>query len=156
MTEALHTAIQRFSLKQVGPGNPYGSALGLSEVYTLAAAFIKSCPTTNAALPVKAFPGLTATQGQPTAEGITFTFSVKGSLPSSFFVTWVSGLTTTSVAPKVSGNTITAVVPSTAEGQSYAFITSSNVTSITDDVVLFGPAIVEITSSSPTFDIALQ
>jgi hypothetical protein len=157
VTESLHTSIQRFNLGEIGPANPYGTALGLNPVYTLAANFITSCPSTNPALPVMAFPALTVTQGEPTAEGIPFTFSVDGTLPSSYFVTFVSGLSTTSVAPTMVGSEISAIIPATASGQSYAFITSGNVTSsITDSDILFGPAIVEVTPPSPTFDISLE
>ena len=157
VTESLHTSLQRFNLGEVAPANPYGTALGLNPVYTLAASFIKSCPSTNVALPVMAFPALTATQGIPTSEGITFTFSVDGTLPSDYFVTFVSGLATTSVMPTTTGGMISAVVPATAMGQTYAFITSTNVTSsITDSVILFGPAIVEVTPPSPTFDLTEQ
>ena len=51
---------------------------------------------------------------------------------------------------------VSAIVPATAMGQSYAFITNSNVTALTDAVVLFGPAIVEVTPPSPQFDLSLQ
>ena len=156
VTESLHTALQRFNLNQIGAASPYGTALGLNPVFTLAAAFIKSCPSTNAALPVKAFPSLTATQGQPTAEGIPFTFSVTGSLPSAFFITFVSGLDTTSVAATAKGNMITTMVPPTAMGQVYAFVTNANVTTLTDSAVLYGPAVLEVTPPSPTFNLALQ
>lgn len=153
VTESIHTSLQRFNLGQVAPANPYGTALGLNEVYTLAATFIKSCPASNPALPVKAFPSLTATQGQPTSEGIPFTFTANGTVPAGSFVTYCSGLATTSVALTMEGDMISAVVPNTAMGQSYAFITNSNVTAITDAVVLFGPAIVEVTPPSPNFDV---
>jgi hypothetical protein len=157
VTEALHTSLQRFNLGQIHAANPYGTALGLNPVYTLAAAFIKSCPSSNAALPVKAFPSLTATQGMPTAEGIPFTFSVTGTLPGSFYVTFVSGLATTSVAATAKGSSITTMVPMTAMGQVYAFVTSSNVTGpLMDSMILFGPAILEVTPPSPTFDIYQQ
>ena len=157
VTEALHTSLQRFNVAEVGPANPYGTGLGLNPVYSLAAPFITSCPSTNVALPVKAFPALTAKQGEPTSEGITFAFSVDGTLPSTYFVTWVSGLDTTSVVPTEGEGIITAVVPTTAMGQSYAFITSTNVTSmLMDSMVLYGPAIVEVTPPSPTFDISEQ
>ena len=157
MTEALHTSLQRFNLGEVAPANPYGTPLGLNPVYTLAASFIKSCPSTNPPLPVKAFPALTATQGQPTAEGIPFTFSVAGSLPDTFFVTFCSGLATTSVAAMMTNGMITAMVPETAMGQSYAFITNQNVTSsLMDSMVLYGPAVLEVTPPSPTFDINQQ
>lgn len=157
VTEALHTSIQRFNLGEVGPANPYGTPLGLNPVYTLAAAFIKSCPTTNAALPVMAFPTLTATQGIPAAPGIPFTFSVKGTLPSSFFVVFVSGLDTTSVMPTMQGGMISAVIPATAMGQTYVFLSKSMTNgSITDPMILYGPAIIEVTPPAPTFNISEQ
>lgn len=155
VTESLHTSVQRFNLGEIAPANPYGTALGLNPVYTLAAAFIKSCPSTNAALPVKAFPTLTATQGIPAAAGITFTFSVKGALPSSFFVAFVSGLSTTTVVPTVKGGMISAVIPATAMGQTYVFLTNASTnTSLTDSMILYGPAIVEVTPPAPTFDLS--
>ena len=155
VTESLHTSVQRFNLGEVAPANPYGTALGLNPVYTLAAAFIKSCPSTNAALPVKAFPALTATQGIPAAEGITFTFSVKGELPETFFVTFVSGLSTTSVDPIMDGGQVEAVIPATAMGQTYVFLTNVDTeTTLNDSIILYGPAIIEVTPPSPTFNIS--
>lgn len=153
VTESIHTAVQRFNLGEVAPANPYGTALGLNDVYTMAAAFIKSCPSTNVALPVKAFPTLTPTQGTPTSVGIPFTFTVAGAIPATFFVTFVSGLATTSVTATVEGDMISAVIPATAMGQSYAFITNMNVTgTLMDSMVLFGPTAIEVTPPSPTFD----
>lgn len=156
VTESLHTSVQRFNLGEVTPANPYGTPLGLNPVYTLAAAFIKSCPSTNAALPVMAFPTLTATQGMPAAANITFTFSVKGALPTTFFIVFVSGLSTTSVAPTMQGGMIAAVIPPTAMGQTYVFLSkaATNMT-LTDSMILYGPAIIEVTPPAPTFDISL-
>lgn len=155
VTESLHTSVQRFNLGEVAPANPYGTALGLNPVYTLAAAFITACPSTNAALPVMAFPTLTATQGIPAAEGITFTFSVKGTLPTTFFVVFVSGLSTTSVAPTMDGDMIEAVIPATAMGQTYVFLSkaATNMT-LNDSMILYGPAIIEVTPPAPTFDLS--
>ena len=153
VTESLHTSVQRFNLGEVAPANPYGTALGLNPVYTLAAAFIKSCPSTNVPLPVMAFPTLTATQGIPAAEGIPFTFSVKGALPATFFVVFVSGLSTTSVVPTMKGGMISAVIPATAMGQTYVFLSKSATnTTITDAMILYGPAIVEVTPPAPSID----
>ena len=157
VTESIHTSLQRFNLGEIAPANPYGTALGLNEVYTLAASFIVSCPASNPALPVKAFPALTATQGTPTSQGISFTFMPASAPPSTFFVTFVSGLTTTSVTGTMDGDIVSAVIPDTVQGQSYAFITSQNVTaSLMDSMVLFGPAIVEVTPPSPRIDFGEQ
>ena len=153
VTESLHTSVQRFNLGEVAPANPYGTALGLNPVYTLAAAFIKSCPSTNVPLPVMAFPTLTATQGIPAAEGITFTFSVKGALPATFYVVFVSGLSTTSVVPTMAGGMISAFIPATAMGQTYVFLSKSATnTTITDTMILYGPAIIEVTPPAPSID----
>ncbi|KAI4123223.1 MAG: hypothetical protein LQ347_006238 [Umbilicaria vellea] len=157
VTEALHTSLQRFNLGEISPANPYGTALGLDPVYTLAASFITRCPSTNAPLPVKAFPALMATQGEPTAEGMSFTFSVQGKLPAQAYVTFCSGLNTTSVMATIKGAMISAVVPDTVAGQTYAFVTSSMASgSLMESTILFGPAIVEVTPPSPTFDLTVQ
>ena len=81
-------------------------------------------------------------------------FSVDGSLPSSFYVTFVSGLTTMSMAPTmVSGTSFTAMIPDMASGQTFAFVTSENVTmTLMDSMILYGPAIIEATPMSPIFD----
>jgi len=159
VTESIHNSVQRFNLGEIAPANPYGTPLGLNPVYTLAAAFIKSCPSGNPPLPVKAFPTLTATQGIPAAEGIPFTFTANGSLPATFFVTFCSGLDTTSVPATLAGDMISAVIPATAMGQSYAFITNAEVAAnktLMDSMILYGPAIVEVTPPSPTFDVNQQ
>jgi hypothetical protein len=39
--------------------------LDLDEVYSIAASFITGCPTSNPALPVKAFPALTLNPAAP-------------------------------------------------------------------------------------------
>jgi hypothetical protein len=153
--EAIHTSLQRFAIGEVAPANPYGSAITPNSAYSLAAAFIVSCPSSNAALPFKAFPALTATQGEPTSPGLSFTF-VTSPLPSgTFYVTFVSGLVTVSMAAKVSEGMINTMVPTTVSGQTYAFVTSANVTAISDSVILFGPAILEVTPNSPTFDLTV-
>ena len=158
VTEALHTSVQRQAAGEVAAANPYGTGLGLNAVFTLAAAFIKSCPTTNAALPVKAFPGLAVSQGSPAAPGIPLTLTAKGPIPSGAFVVFVNGLNTTTVSPtQTSGSVITANIPDTVSGQTYVFVTTSKpATTIQDSLVAFGPAIIEVTPPSPTFDLAIQ
>ncbi|GAM83833.1 hypothetical protein ANO11243_018230 [Dothideomycetidae sp. 11243] len=153
VTEALHQSVQRFNLGQVAPANPYGTPLGLDEVYTLAAAFITSLPSTNMALPVMAFPTLAAVQGIPAAPGITFVFEPpKGvSLPSEYYVTFSSGLDVISMPASIVGGFISATIPTTASGQVYAILTNANTTSITNGQILAGPAIIEVTPNSPTF-----
>ncbi|KAK5449592.1 hypothetical protein LTS15_008667 [Exophiala xenobiotica] len=58
-TEGLHTSLQRSSLGAIGASDPFFTPLDANSVFTLAAQFIVSCPSSNAALPFTAFPGLT-------------------------------------------------------------------------------------------------
>ena len=52
--------------------------------------------------------------------------------------------------------TITAIIPETVQGQAYVFITNAEpVGAITDSITLFGPAIIEVTPPSPSFDFTL-
>ena len=157
VTESLHTSVERFNIGEIAPANPYGTALGLNEVFTLAASFIVSCPASNAPIPVKAFPSLTLTDAEPTAPGVTVKFAVASAPASPFFVTFLSGLATTSVAATYKDGKIRAVVPDTASGQTYALLTNKNVTSaLSDSDVIAGPSILEVTPPSPTFDISQQ
>ena len=57
-TEGLHTSLQRSSLGAIGASDPFFTPLDANSVFTLAAQFIVSCPSSNAALPFTAFPGL--------------------------------------------------------------------------------------------------
>lgn len=59
VAEALHTSLQRSAVNEVPFANPYGTPLDPTSVYTLASAFIKSCPPSNPTLPFTPFPGLT-------------------------------------------------------------------------------------------------
>jgi len=154
--EAIHTSLQRFAIGEVAPANPYGSAIIPDAAFTLAAAFIESCPSGNAPLPFKAFPALEATQGNPTSPGLSFTFSTNPLPSGTFYVTFVNGLVTVSMAASVQGGMIQTTVPMDVSGQTYAFVTSSNVTAVTDAVVLFGPAILEVTPPSPSFDLTIM
>lgn len=158
VTEALHTSLQREAIGEVAAANPYATALGLNSVFTLAAGFIKSCPTTNAALPVQAFPGLVVSQGSPAAPGIPLTVTASGAVPNGAFVVFVNGLDTIAVTPsQVVGSVVTADIPKTVSGQTYVFITFAKpAAAIQDSHIAFGPAIVEITPLSPTFDVAFQ
>lgn len=158
ITEALHTSMQREALGEVPAANPYGAALGLNSVFTLAASFIESCPSTNAALPVTPFPSLTVTQGLPVAPLTILTLEAAGSIPAGSFVVFVSGLDTIAVSPSsVLDKALSVEVPATVSGQSYVFITNSKPTGpVTDSIIIFGPAIIEATPSSPTFDLTAQ
>lgn len=154
VTEALHTGLQRSASGLVAASNPYGTGLGLNAVFTLAAGFIKSCPNTNAVLPVRAFPSLNIAQGLPAAPGIAFDFSVEGSVPEGIFAVFVNGLDTITVpTTSAKASTITATIPDAITGQTYVFITNADPSgALKDSIILFGPAIIEVTPPGPSFD----
>lgn len=71
-------------------------------------------------------------------------FTANATIPAGSFVTFVSGLSVTSVKGTVSGKTISAAIPSGDAGQIYVFVTSKDAEgTLADRSVLFGPAILE-------------
>lgn len=153
VSEGIHQGVHRQALGEASSANIAGTALDPNAIFTLASTFIVSCPDTNAALPFQAFSQLNAITAQPNAVNAVQIFSVAESLPETFFVTFVSGLDTTSVAGTLQGGLIAATVPATAQGPTYAFITSTQANgTIQDSQVLFGPAVLEITPGPPTID----
>lgn len=106
-----------------------------ADISTLSsAAFITSCPSSNPALPVKAFPALTVTPAAPKI-GEKVTVKYNGTT-SGVFLSLFTGLSTYSL-PLSSGS---ATLPSNLTGTVYAVV-SSNDTAVTDDTIVAGPAI---------------
>ena len=66
--EARHSSYLRAGLNQKPFPQAFDAPLTLDEVYSLASQFIVSCPSTNVALPVKAFPKLVL---DPTTTSVT-------------------------------------------------------------------------------------
>ena len=73
--EARHSSYLRAGLKESPFPQPFDVPLTMDEVYSLASQFIVSCPKSNPALPVKAFPKLVLAAGtkSPVATGSTVT-----------------------------------------------------------------------------------
>ncbi|KAK5173421.1 uncharacterized protein LTR77_002102 [Saxophila tyrrhenica] len=194
--EALHTSLQREAIGKIPMANPFETPLDPMSVYTLAAAFIVSCPDSNTPLPFTAFPGLTY-DGQsctceepdcstpsvyvkrnemwgegwpkwskhhgktyscaPPSAGADVKFTAAKKIPSGSYVTFVNGLTVTSVQGQVSGKDITATIPQGIAGQTYVFVTKSDVeTTFDDSQVLFGPSILEVNPAAPALDYSVQ
>jgi hypothetical protein len=151
VTEALHQSAERDAIGEIPMANILGTPMGMNAVYSIASQFIVSCPSSNAPLPVKAYPALTELTGLPVAVGVSLTFATKITLPSTYFFTFVSGL---DILP-VPSNGLSAVIPPMVSGQSYVFITSDNSGNLTDSTILAGPAIIEVTTGAPTYDVTL-
>ena len=135
-TEARHQSWQ-YSAVQMGQpwSGPYDTPLGLDMVYTLASAFIVSCPASNAALPVMAFPTLTFT-GNP-GDNVQFTFDDPRNATN--YAIFYSGLG--SVATQLDQNDM-ATIPDNLQGIYYVLIsTASSAADVTNDNIVAGPAI---------------
>lgn len=120
-------------------GNPVPAAfdtpLDFDEVFTIASAFIVSCPMTNPALPVKAFPSLTVVG--PTTVSANETITVGGEWTNGIYAVVISGLATYPV--QVENNAFMFPSDPSISGQVYlVFSTSANVT---DSSIIAGPAI---------------
>jgi hypothetical protein len=129
-TESRHQAWMGSSVTK-GPAwsGPEDTPLDFSEVYSIAAGFITSCPTTNPTLPVQAYPTLAiATDGTLTTTAST----------DNTFVQVISGLASATY-PVVNGK---AQGLPTLQGIYYAVLTTEqNTTLVGDDNTVAGPMI---------------
>lgn len=149
--EARHSAYVRAALGEVPFPSPFDTPLTLDEVYTLAAQFIVSCPSTNVALPVKAFPVLALGTKGTIKSGDTITLNTPnfilkpvnaGTQVYGAFITVTGPIFVDATA--VSGG-YTVVVPKGVNGQTYVVLTGCKDV-VNDETVAAGPAIVEVTN----------
>ena len=75
--EARHSAYLRAKLEQSPFPQAFDAPLSLNQVFSLASGFITSCPESNPALPVKAFPALALEATSPIKTGDTVTLLTK-------------------------------------------------------------------------------
>ncbi|KFY32400.1 hypothetical protein V494_07869 [Pseudogymnoascus sp. VKM F-4513 (FW-928)] len=149
--EARHSSYFRSSLKQVPFAQPFNNPLTINEVYTMAAAFITSCPASNPKLPVKAFPTLTLDPAtpMPVKAGSVVTLltpdytlkSVSSDVTIYAAFIAVTGPTFVVATPVNGGFSVT--IPTGFNGQSYAVLTGCNET-VTDETTAAGPAVIEV------------
>ncbi|KAG9005900.1 hypothetical protein FRB90_010158 [Tulasnella sp. 427] len=136
-TEARHSAWVSSAVNKGAPwSGPLDTPLDLDQVYSLAAAFITSCPDSNPKLPVKAFPALSYSPAAPNP-GDTVQLSYDSSSDKKEFLAVFTGLTTLylpiSDDKKVS-------IPSEAVGTVYGVVTTSG-DKVSDDNTVAGPVI---------------
>lgn len=147
--EARHSSYLRASQKQSPFPQPFDDPLDFDEVYTLAAPFIVSCPASNPALPVKAFPALSVTSTGTIKAGSTITLGTEGyTLAAADGKTPIYAAFITVTGPVYANVTavdggFSLVVPAGVNGQSYVVLTACT-DAVNDDTVAAGPAIVEI------------
>ena len=147
--EARHTSYIRSQLKEAPYPQPFDAPLTPDEVYSLAVQFITSCPSSNPALPVKAFPVLTAMPSTaPITTGSTVTLLTPG-----YDLVTAAGVTAYAAFIAVTGPTFvpatavaggySVVIPAGFAGQTYVILTGCD-NAVTDDTVAAGPAIIEV------------
>ncbi|KAF2480016.1 ferritin-like domain-containing protein, partial [Neohortaea acidophila] len=143
--EALHTSYQRAAIGEVPNANPFQTPLDPTSAYTLASMFIVSCPKGNTKLPGGwPNPG-NNNAAAPVQQGATITLTSAAKIPAGSYVTFISGLTVTSVKGNVNGKSISVKIPTGLSGQSYAFVTNQDVEgTFNDKAVIAGPAVVEV------------
>ncbi|SNX86615.1 related to stress response protein rds1p [Melanopsichium pennsylvanicum] len=124
-------------LKGDGFPRETSTPLNFNQTYSLAAPLIKSCPDTNPALPVKAFPA--ATVSGEFGAGKTITVSGDG-VQSGQYAAFLAGLQVL-YAPIGDGNTVT-VPEGVGYGRIYLIVSKVN-NSIADDNVVAGPAVIQ-------------
>ncbi|KAF8881766.1 ferritin-like domain-containing protein [Infundibulicybe gibba] len=128
-TEARHASWIASTVNHfAGWSGDFDVPLGLNEVFSLASPFIKSCPTTNPQLPVKAFPTLTATPvSGKLVPGATITLTFDRSIVKPEQELWVVFLTGLShVFAKIEGGKV--MIPAELRGTVYAVISTSGET----------------------------
>ncbi|KAJ5186491.1 hypothetical protein N7449_011255 [Penicillium cf. viridicatum] len=145
-TEARHSAYLRAAVGEVPFAQAFDNPLGLNEVYTVASPFIASCPSSNGALPVKAFPALTMSSMDAVMTGsqvqlMAGGFNASTSDVNAAFIT-VTGPVWAPLKSMGDGK-FTVTVPKDVAGQSYVVLTQGN-KQATDDNIVAGPAIVEV------------
>lgn len=157
VTEALHQSSTRGAVGEIPMSNVFGTPLGINAVYTIASAFIASCPKSNMRLPVKAYPSLVLISGLPTARSAVIGVQPEQIPSTDFYVTFVSGLNILPVEPSLTANDqVFSEVPPGVSGQSYVFLTSDNSGVVNDTTILAGPAVIEVTSDAPTFNLTIS
>ncbi|KAF9889215.1 hypothetical protein FE257_007528 [Aspergillus nanangensis] len=144
--EARHSAYLRAAMGELPAAQPFDNPLDFNEVYTVASPFIASCPSSNQALPVKAFPSLMMSPMMSTMTGQTVHLVAGEGMNSAddihaAFIT-VTGPVWAPVTSQGDGK-FTVTIPKGVMGQSYVVLTKGN-TQATDDNIVAGPAILEV------------
>ncbi|EGO03185.1 hypothetical protein SERLA73DRAFT_174640 [Serpula lacrymans var. lacrymans S7.3] len=121
--------------------NPWNTAfdtpLDLNQVYTIASGVIVSCPSTNMALPVKAFPALTFPASAQPSQTVQVSFSADTTPSDTLYVAFISGLESIIVPLDQGSNAVT--IPAVLQGVVFAIVVNDS-ESVGDSVTVAGPA----------------
>jgi hypothetical protein len=131
--ESRHNAYLRAALKESPFAQPFDAPLDFDEIYTLASAFITSCPINNptflANLPLKAFTALSAMGTAPIKTGSTITLALAKSSSGydddkkTLYAAWAAVTGSAFTAAKWVGKGMySVVVPAGFHGQSCTYL----------------------------------
>jgi len=135
--EARHNAFISYFLGDSPFPQPFDTPLGPNGVYTIAGAFIKSCPSTNAAIPVMAYPTLTIAAPASVCAGSVLTLTCTSDVSAAKFCAFASEL---SMYYSPFANGACAVPAEVTTGQNYVMLTTDQ--TITN--IVAGPAILDV------------
>lgn len=134
-TESRHSAWVQSSAALSDPaGAAYDVPTNFNQTYSLAAPLIKSCPSSNAPLPVAAFPTLNLSPASNLQPGQSVTVSGKGVKDGQYLAVLTAG---GQYFSKIKNGKAT-VPKNTSTGRSYFLVTSGNST-VSDDTTIAGP-----------------
>jgi len=125
-------------LKQNPWGSSFETPLDINQAFTLASGFIKSCPSTNTALPAKAFPALTVPTSARPGQQVTLTFSPADNASQPLYAAFISGLGT-QIVPINDKKQVT--IPNGLMGNVYVVVSTDGDT-VADNTTAAGPALV--------------
>jgi len=141
--EARHQAIIAEVNGGLGYPSPFDTPLDFSQVYTLAAPFIKKCPSTNPTLPVQQFPALTV--GKP-CNKTKLTFECKTG-QAVLYAHFLNGLN--DIVVKINPDH-TVAFPKNLAGVVYVVVSTSE--TLADNNTVAGPAYVQLADKvEPSF-----
>jgi hypothetical protein len=118
--------------------------LDVNHVYTIASGLITSCPSSNQALPVHAFPALNAVVDSQ-AKSVTLSFNAAHDGP--LYAVFITGSGPVSSRINHNGGKYTAAIPEGLQGYNY-LIVSGDATSVADEHTIAGPAVLEFRYNS--------
>ncbi|CBQ69974.1 related to stress response protein rds1p [Sporisorium reilianum SRZ2] len=130
-----------------GFGQQFATPLNFNQTYSLAAPLIKSCPETNPALPVKAFPTASVSSSDKLCPGTTITIAGDSVQPGQY----AAFLSALQVYYVQIGDDNKVTIP-TEVGYGRSYLVVSKAQSVSDDVVVAGPAVLELPLSSTKAD----
>lgn len=148
--EARHSSFIRGEQQpQLSPfPTPYDVPLSFNSVVTLAAPFITAIAPENGPLPVAGFPAIAAAPGAGKAgDKVKLTVAKEVDAKAAYFIT-ITGPVDAALE-KTSGTEYTITIPANplVAGQSYVVLTKEANKVATDDNVVAGPAIIEVSDA---------